>query len=228
MRREVHVWALALSDAATPAAYRSALTVDEQQRADSYRFDGDRYRWITARFALRSVLGAYLGISADAVRFHLNTYGKPGIADASSLHFNLSHTRKYAFIAIGCWPLGIDVETMDRNVQFVELAQRFFAREEVEILLGTPAAKRQRIFYKLWTRKEAYVKARGLGLSLPLRAFSVGLQDTSAIIQTEARWDDRNTWHCHDVGRHDDHVASLVCPHRDISVLQISWCPPEK
>jgi len=161
-------------------AFADMLNETEQLRWQRFKYPQDRDRFLLVRALVRSVLGTCLDIPPAQVRFRANAWGKPeldtGVHDGSSLQFNLSHTRGLAVLALAEGvPLGVDVEDLHRRVEWLALAQRYFARDEVADLQALPPAAQRGHFFSLWTLKEAYVKALGLGLRIPLADFSFSL-----------------------------------------------------
>jgi 4'-phosphopantetheinyl transferase len=177
---EVHVWRAALDLAQSQVDYlREILSEDEAQRADRFAFERDRKRFTVARGLLRLVLSRYLNIDARQLRFYYSAYGKPALIlpdNTDSLFFNVSHAHGLALYALARGSeLGVDIEYV-RPIQEVErIAQQFFSAQEQSALRALPEDQRLRAFFECWTRKEAYIKARGEGLSLPLDQFDVSL-----------------------------------------------------
>jgi len=172
----LHVWRIDLNrEDGELAALRATLSEDELARAARFRFEWLRRRFIAARGALRNILAAYLGADAAALRFTYSAYGKPSLAGAS-LRFNLSHSNELALVAVaaGC-EVGVDVEFMRPDTAGSRIAERFFSPREVEALRALPPAEQLQGFFNCWTRKEAFIKAVGQGLSYPLDAFDVTL-----------------------------------------------------
>ncbi len=154
---------------------QALLNAAERERAARYHFDIDRQRFTAARGQLREILAAYLGQPPRSLEFSYNPQGKPGLPGAR-LRFNLSHTLGIGLLAVtDGQEAGIDVEGTHRQVDSPGIVRRFFAPAEVDALFALPEAQRSRAFFDCWTRKEAYIKARGLGLSIPLDSFEVGL-----------------------------------------------------
>lgn len=176
---EVHVWYIDLS--AWEKEVESLLPLlnqEEQERAARFKFSVPRNQFVISRALLRQVLGRYLRIEARGVQFRTTTNGKPELATASGVHvdlrFNLSHTAGAAVIAITQRrQVGIDVERIRMDTNALELAERFFSRPEVEWLRSQPASEQIPAFFTCWTGKEAYIKANGEGLSMPLSSFGV-------------------------------------------------------
>jgi 4'-phosphopantetheinyl transferase len=179
---EVHVWQ-ATTRLALPEILhmRNWLAADEEERAQRFYFEHDRQRFIIARAGLRKLLGLYLNVAPESLRFQYNEYGKPALAMpelplASHLCFNMSHSREvilYAFVLDRA--VGVDVEYMRENIEIADLARTCFSSVEQQALQKLPARLQLEGFYNCWSRKEAYIKARGRGLSLPLGLFDVTL-----------------------------------------------------
>jgi len=177
---EVHVWQANLE--LTPAQVqhlRGVLAADELARGDRFHFEKDRQHFIAGRGMLRTILGRYLSVAPDHLRFYYNRYGKPFLAaesDHQRLNFNLSHSAGLALYAVTRnREIGIDLERIRANFEYEALAERFFSPREVAVLRTIPAEMKLEAFFNCWTRKEAYIKAHGKGLSLPLDSFDVSL-----------------------------------------------------
>jgi 4'-phosphopantetheinyl transferase len=180
-REDIHVWQIDLAiDAASRSLLRSHLSEDESERAARFRFDHDRNRFITARGMLRTLLARYLQKQPKDLQFFLGREGKPALALDSServLSFNVSHSQDVAVFAFG-WnrSIGVDVEKVRSDVEYDDIAQHYFSAGEMQSLAQLPRRKRVEGFFLCWTRKEAYVKASGGGLQIPLDSFDVSLE----------------------------------------------------
>ncbi len=145
----------------------------ELARASRFFFERDRRRFLNCRAALREILSVYTGRAPERIEFRVNSFGKPS---TSHVFFNLSHSHDFAMIAVSrTREVGIDVEKIDEKFMRDNIPQRFFPPNEVRKLQAMPFPTRTQAFFNCWTRKEAYVKARGLGLSLALSSFEVTL-----------------------------------------------------
>jgi 4'-phosphopantetheinyl transferase len=158
---------------------RRTLSVDEIERASRFRFERDRLHFTVARGILRRMLGTLLEIDASRVRFRYSGYGKPSLSgefDSSRLKFNISHSggRLLMAFAIGR-DIGVDIEHIRPDFASYDIAERFFSASEVQRLRSLPSALLTEAFFNCWTRKEAYIKAIGEGLSCPLDKFDVSL-----------------------------------------------------
>lgn len=152
-----------------------ALDLDERQRAARIFARDHRERFVCGRGMLRWLLGAYLSTAPGRVVLQYSPHGRPSLPGAE-LDFNVSHSRRYLAIAVTRQgPVGVDVEDIDEARDALGLASRFFAPAEHAGLVALPAAERARAFTRGWTQKEAYIKAHGLGLSVPLHRFQVAI-----------------------------------------------------
>lgn len=169
--KEVHSWCVTL-DVPPEASARlySTLSPDERNRSARFRFARDRQRFITARGVLRGLLGRYLGTRPDQIRFTYNAFGKPELSAefGSRLRFNLSHSGDLALIAITTdAAIGVDLERIRPQPDYGAIARSVFSAAEVDQLNSLPSHLYAQAFFNCWTRKEAYVKARGEGLAMP-------------------------------------------------------------
>jgi 4'-phosphopantetheinyl transferase len=181
MRGEVHVWRAELHlPAARIHELRQTLSADETIRAEQYYFQEDRQRFIVARGVLRAILGRYLQTEPSQVRFCYSAYGKPAIESgagrSSYLNFNIAHSGQLALFALTLSrQIGVDLERVRVDLDYEQIAERFFSPHERRSLRAVPDHLKSEAFFNCWTRKEAYVKARGAGLSTPLDQFTVSL-----------------------------------------------------
>ena len=157
------------------------LEVRERERASRFRFRRDRQRFVAARGALRQILGDYLGIRPEDVCFDYGPHGKPRLSRelaGQGLRFNLAHSGAMAVYALARGrEVGIDLERVAPEVAGEGIENRFFSRAEADILARTSGDRRPEAFFRCWTSKEAYLKARGGGLSEPLHSFTVSFAD---------------------------------------------------
>jgi 4'-phosphopantetheinyl transferase len=173
----VHVWQASL-DVPEEVIERllKTLSPDEQERAQRYKFEKLRADFTVARGFLRETLSGYLGEKPIDLRFVYHGHGKPELSPPTGLYFNLSHTHRRAILAVTrSGRVGVDLEWMDRKVELAEIASRFFAPAESAGLKTLGGESLRRAFFAVWTRKEAFVKACGEGISLGLDQFEVSV-----------------------------------------------------
>ncbi|MGA8027350.1 MAG: 4'-phosphopantetheinyl transferase superfamily protein [Bryobacteraceae bacterium] len=156
------------------AEFQSLLASDERDRASRFRFEHLRQLFVIRRGALRCLLGRYLDLDPANIWFNYGSKGKPALASATGVEFNTTHSGDVAAFAftLGC-PIGLDLEQVRPLKETQDIADRFFCSEEAEEMMSLPPSERERAFFCCWTRKEAYVKAIGDGLSAPLDTFRV-------------------------------------------------------
>jgi 4'-phosphopantetheinyl transferase len=177
---DIHVWRAFLDRARASAAHLEAtLAEDELSRASRFVFERDRRHFVAARSILRSILSRYLQRPAASIVFSYTPEGKPRLHPEDAdfpIRFNLSHSNGLAVCAVSRdREIGIDVEKIRSGFRGDAIAQRFFSSKEITELRSLPPEQRDEGFFLCWTRKEAYVKAQGAGLSIPLHTFDVSL-----------------------------------------------------
>lgn len=190
-----------ISDSHLHSEYRRLLTEEERGKEFRFYFPDDQRRYLITRAMVRTILSRYLAVAPADWRFSNNAYGRPEIANISredcGLCFNISHTRGLIALAVTQHrELGVDVENLVTREVSIEIADRFFASAEVAELATVPLERRQDRFFEYWTFKESYIKARGMGLSIPLGQFSFHYPHERAVhiaIQPELG-DDANRW----------------------------------
>jgi 4'-phosphopantetheinyl transferase len=173
----IDIWKVSLGRPVRAGCEAGVLSPDEIARANRFHFDKDRIHFTQCRLALRSVLAAYIAVPASEIRFEYLNGGKPQlVADQNprGIQFNVSHSGNMALLAIGDgYRVGVDIEKIRGDVDAIALAERFFSIRERNGLRALPDDLRVLGFFACWTRKEAFVKATGEGLSFPLADFSV-------------------------------------------------------
>jgi 4'-phosphopantetheinyl transferase len=197
---QVHVWRVGLApDASCVERLRCSLSADESQRAARFYFEPDRRRFIVARGALRDILGRYLGMAPSELSFCYSFYGKPALARVpgeEKLRFNVTHSHELALVAVTRdREVGVDLEYLRPDIACEEIAERFFSARERAGLRALPAEVKHQAFFNCWTRKEAYIKAHGEGLSLPLDQFDVSLAPGEPAALLATRHDHRDAQH---------------------------------
>jgi 4'-phosphopantetheinyl transferase len=209
---EVHVVHFRLDE--IPAAARTNMPDRaEHTRAERFVLQRDRRRFLTARIVLRAVLGQLLDRRPEHIRFTTTPHGKLNLADdAFDLRFNISHSGERAVLAVALGrEVGVDIEE-NRPIDTLRLARRFLAAGEIRALEETCALDRTTAFFRCWTRKEAFVKAIGTGLSYPLDAFEVSVAgDGPQLLRTCARDPDATRqWRIVSLPTERTHAAALA------------------
>lgn len=171
------------------------LSEDEQMRAAQFHFPVHRRRYVAARCALRKVLAGYLNTTPEKIAFQYNRFGKPFLVN-KAMQFNVSHAGDVAVMAFASTcRVGVDVERVRADILKENIAEHFFATGEVDALHALPVEQRSEAFFHCWTRKEAFIKAIGMGLSIPLDAFTVTLDpEKAALLDTAWRSIEASDW----------------------------------
>lgn len=216
--KECHCWFASLEvDDKALHTLKQSLSKDELARAARFVFDKDSRRFIAARGYLRHLLSRYLNLPADAIAFDYGEHGKPMLAVAhdESLFFNVSHTRDIAvFVVAKERDIGVDVEALDKSVDIIGLAKRFFSSDESARLLALPQAQQQDAFFACWTRKEAFVKAIGQGLTFPLARFDMTFEpdEPAALLAVRDVEINAKDWRVFTFLPKQGFPAAVVCP----------------
>ena len=213
----MHLWIVRLEASEDNfARCRSWLSPEETVRMERFYFDRHRRAFALGRAALRALLGNYLGMEAADLRFVYGPQGKPALADsACPLRFNVSNSGNLAAYAftIGC-EIGVDIEMHRGLSDFENIARRFFSPEETEELLELPEAEKTTAFFHCWSRKEAYIKAMGGGLSIPLDSFRMTLQPGVAarMVSLGGSEDAARSWTMHDFDPAPEYAGAIAYP----------------
>ncbi|GAC1353046.1 MAG: 4'-phosphopantetheinyl transferase superfamily protein [Polyangiales bacterium] len=197
-------------------AYDALLNDEERGRRDRYKFARHRHEFLVTRALVRTVLSLFAPIEPKQWQFRSNSHGRPEVSTHEGRHlkFNLSNTDGLVACLVATdRHVGVDVERMDREGETVEIADQFFAPSEVAALLALPTHQRRLRFLEYWTLKEAYIKARGLGLSVPLHEFSFDLAgDVIRISFTERLKDDQAAWQFQHFRPTNEHLLATAIP----------------
>ena len=211
---EIHIWRAWLAERNDLGELDHTLWEDERRRAERFHFEADRQRFVAARGILRRLLGRYLRVAPAEVSFRYGAQGKPELSGSatSSVSFNLAHSGDLALFALAQGRrLGIDVERLREVPEALTIARHHFTPSESKHLRSTGTGL-QAAFFRLWTRKEAVIKAVGTGVSTPLHEF-----DVSSIAPADARWQrvsvpsqPRPEWYVCDLPAADNYCAALA------------------
>jgi 4'-phosphopantetheinyl transferase len=223
--RLVHIWRVALEQPVSLVhQLEQRLSADEQERAARFHFERDRRRFIVGRGALRTLLCRYLQIEPTRLKLCYGKYGKPYLAEeskGSALHFNLAHSNELAVYAFACeGEVGIDIEYIHPLADLDQIAAQFLSKNESTALLELSDDQRLTTFFNCWTRKEAYIKALGEGLSHPLDQFQVSLipGEPAQLLQVEGFPEEVSRWLMTAFVPAPGFVAALMVEGRDRSV----------
>lgn len=190
---ELHVWRASLRCGADVLErYEATLAPEEKKRAARFLVPQAKEDFIAARGILRELLGRYLGGSAPGIRLSYGAQGKPALFQPLPLRFNVSHSHGLAaFVFTRGMEVGIDIEKIRQDFAAEQVASLYFAEQEIAELRGLPGKSRAAGFFKCWTLKEAYLKARGQGLQIPLSSFQVTVtndEPQELIDEAGSRW----------------------------------------
>jgi 4'-phosphopantetheinyl transferase len=197
---DVHVWRVDLALTPVEQSQRSVcLAPDERERAERFVSEPARVQFVAARSALRTILSRYVGNEPSDIVFQLGPIGKPALGNPgrSNLFFNLSHSRQMALVAVTqCAEIGVDVESIREMASREQLAERFFHPNEVATLTKLPERQRAQGFFNAWTRKEAFLKATGKGISFGIDRVEVTLVpgEVPRVLSIDGSTDAAATW----------------------------------
>lgn len=223
-QNNIHVWAVRLDDATVDFERgRDLLSPDERARAARFKFERDRRRYLVAHIALHEILNRYLPIDPPRLSFDIGANGKPSLPQplaSSGVEFNLSHSNEMALLAV-CHKreVGVDIEYVKEDFAFQEIAERFFTSREVAAMRGLPASLQRQAFFKCWTSKEAFLKAKGAGLSGALDEVEIALISEGQVRITA----DVQGWSLAELNPLDGYQAALVVAGAPVPIHYYLW-----
>ena len=206
----MHIWKVALDQ--PPEDFRTLLSADERERASRFRVERGADRYAVGRGALRVLLSRYTGIPPEALVFQYNGFGKPELAGCD-ISFNLSHSHEVALVAAARGrAVGVDIERIREQVMIERIAERFFAPAEARAIAALPRDRQAQAFFNCWTRKEAWIKARGEGLSIPLNSFDVTLApgEPARLVATRPDEEEASRWTLRELDCGPEFAAALA------------------
>jgi 4'-phosphopantetheinyl transferase len=227
--RTIHVWSIRLeAGPSIIAAYDAVLSFEERERAGRFKFPQLSQAFTISRGALRFLLSGYLGVPPESLEFEYGPQGKPKVSSKMQLEFNMSHSGGLALFAFtrNC-PLGIDVEHIRVLRDLEDLARRFFCADESSELVGLPQEQREHAFFLCWTRKEAFIKAIGQGLSAPLDSFRVSLDPAEPARFLHLPESETGTWTLTNLAVATDYAAALAYPDSPRELIESPKHNPE-
>lgn len=211
---EIHVWRTSLE--ASPAREKqlfALLSTEEQARALRFKFEHHRRRFIVAKGVLRLILARYVASAPDEISFTLNAHGKPALSSPKghSLQFNSSDSNEMALYAISlAEPVGIDIESVQKHIEAEAIAERFFSDYEIKELSALSPAQKTSVFFNIWTRKEAFIKALGLGLSFPLKDFDVSSGEFATLLAVRKGGHIAEEWSLFNLKPGEDYAGAVA------------------
>lgn len=226
LKQGLVVWYCAFSkNVSLLPTLRRELSHDEIARANRFKFEKDRSRFVISRGILRMLLGAYLDMPPAALKFEYTSYGKPFLSD-TDLKFNVSHSEDMAaFAFVEGTEVGVDIEKIKEDSDLMELARNFFSAREIAVMEKTPTTELARTFFRCWTRKESFIKAEGSGLSFPLDRFAVSLQEDHSAILEQTDWDpsEKDQWSLFSFTPHPEYIGALAIRTKGIELRYMDW-----
>jgi 4'-phosphopantetheinyl transferase len=213
---EIHLWFTSVDKITNTdllSRYPYYLSNEEHQRWQQFNFQKHQHQYLITRALVRTTLSRYATTRPEDWQFSKNEYGKPEIIPSQNLFFNLSHTETLIVCAVSREAnIGIDIETIQHKTRSIAIAQRFFSTIEVTALLQCPLSQQRSYFFQLWTLKEAYIKACGQGLSLPLKQFSwtIDKNKRKLTLRVDSQLKTKpQHWQCWLLQANADHYAAL-------------------
>jgi 4'-phosphopantetheinyl transferase len=230
LRTDIHIWQAVLDlPIADIQMFKETLSMDEMKRANRFHFDKDRNRFIVRRGILRAILGRYLNVDPRQVQFCYGKKGKPMLSDTfgkEKICFNVSHSEGLALYAFTQdHEIGVDVERVRDIFGMDQIAERFFSVGENTIFSSLPAGKRKESFYNCWTRKEAFIKAIGEGLSFALNAFNVTLApgEPAELLDIVGNPEEAAYWSVYTLSLAHDYVGAVAVKKHSCSLAHWKW-----
>lgn len=193
---EVHIWCLDVEEFGKDLQfYNNYLSTEELLRSKRFKFEKDRKLNVLARSSLRILSAQYLGCEPEKIKIAYEEFDKPYLVDYPNFKFNVSHSGQYVALAfVKNFTCGVDIERIKNDFNVLEIADNFFSPSEIEQLHNVPKDELFVAFYRLWTRKESFIKAKGSGLSFPLASFSVSLNEEALLLSTDWNLAEKERW----------------------------------
>ena len=210
----VHIWTinfLVSEDAFS--RYHNLLSDDEKERANKFKFYKDKRCYVVTKGILRLLSATYLTKDAKDIKFEYGKYGKPKFKTETNLNFNVSHSGDIAIIGfVYDHTIGADIEKIKNDFDTFEIAANFFSKKEIATLREIPKSHQYLAFYRCWTRKEAFIKAKGSGLSFPLDQYSVSLNTDLKAELLETKWStkEKEHWYYHSFIPDSNYIAAVI------------------
>lgn len=211
----IHLWSASLDDAVSNLNYwEKILSSDERERAERLILEQNRNRFVAGRGILRSLLGKYLQMQPEQIQFQYNRWGKPSPDSSDILHFNLSHSNGIALFAFcKTGTIGVDIEYISPETNLEQTSALVFSKNEIATLQSVLPELRRDLFFKYWTRKEAFMKASGEGFSVSPSEFDVSFAPENPV-EKIAKDNEQSTdsdWFVQDLSVFEGYAAALAC-----------------
>lgn len=224
---EIHIWYgnTALTKDFIPKYY-NLLSLDEKEKAKKFRFEKDANQFICCRSLLRILSAHYLNTVPKSINFSYGKYNKPDYNPSKSLKFNVSHSGDYGMIGFALnSEIGVDVEKIKSNFDAFDIAQNFFSELEIKALKNIDIKESKEAFFRCWTRKEGFIKAKSKGLSFPLDAFSVSLDSDSSAELLETKWNhgEKKIWSLYSFKPAEEYISAICVNHHIKKVQYYNW-----
>jgi 4'-phosphopantetheinyl transferase len=222
--REAHVWLVSIKNFIFKLEeYWQTLSCNEKKPAQRFIFTQHRECFIVVHGILRQLLANYLSMASEKINFVYDSYGKPRV---ENINFNISHSQDLALFAFTKnFDVGIDIEFVKKDFIGNDIARRFFSEYEIQALLKLPIAERKSAFFNCWTRKEAFIKAIGKGLSFPLNKFDVdiGYSQKSLLLNVHNDTYKASDWKLLDLNPHPNYTAALAVSNRITRIRKFNY-----
>ncbi|KPJ67459.1 MAG: hypothetical protein AMJ43_04175 [Coxiella sp. DG_40] len=222
--REAHIWLIAIKDFILRLdEFQSILSANERKQAQRFLFIQHQERFIVVHGILRQLLANYLSTASKKINFIYDNYGKPKV---ENIRFNISHSQDLALFAFTKYSdVGVDIEFVKKDFDGDNIAHRFFSEYEIQSLSKLPSAKRSSAFFNCWTRKEAFIKAIGKGLSFPLNKFDVDISHSQKSLLLNVRSNEYKVsdWKLIDLDPHQNYAAALAVSNRITKICRFNY-----
>ncbi len=198
----------------------------EIERAEKFKYKNDRDTYLIARYALRLIASHHLDVNPSKLQIGFGKYGKPFFLNYPNFHFNLSHSREIILISMGRQPIGIDVEYCNDSIDYLGIANSVFSKREITSLTSLNTENLHDAFYRIWTKKEAYIKAIGMGLQAPLSEITMRPFDDGYHNLMSLHWNQEecNRWKVFNLDIEGQYMAALCCDWsiKELEMLEIN------
>lgn len=225
---EAHIWRIALFQKDKVLEFSAdLLDENEKSKAAKFRFERDRRNYIAAHGAMREILGFYLECCPKKIEFTTNYYGKPFLRrNQTDINFNMSHSHEWALLALTKGKkIGVDIELIRAEIAEQNLAEQIFSPLENETLRNLPEKLRLKAFFDCWTRKEAFIKAVGKGLSYPLEEFAVSCapHQSAMLLSINNSSDEVENWHIKELNVGENYAAAAAIESKQLKLKFYHW-----